>query len=444
MLKIYAFDKNFIIDYLTKIENATAEDRKIAFDLYSKENDLPKILTIIDNKAYINISGPLSKKGPSFIDRFFGYGGTSYQMIIDSVKIAEENENIEQIIFNMDTPGGEVSGVDEVFQAINKCKKNTIAINQGLTASAGYWIASACNKIYASGKSALTGSIGVVITAVDTSKFYEEHGIKIVEIVSRNAPKKRPDIKTKSGRDVLQETADSIENVFISRIASGRKKTIEDVRKNFGRGAVLVAKDDIENNDSISIGMIDGLIEIGSKGEHKFINNKISSIEDKTGSVDSAKTIPEEKGEIKTEVHNMNLQEFLASNPDAMSKYSELMKAEYDKGIEAGKAEVQKKVDAACKYLGKDEYKGIDKLVTKVLTGESEISALEGAVTAFDMMKEQGKSDQAITDTDDIGDVATENNHDLKISDKGEVKNENDYQAAIARSKKALSVGGGE
>ena len=419
MKKIIALEENYAKEYYSKLENATAEDRKAANDWMG--NFIPdSILSIDGETANIIIEGPLSKAGPSPLARYFGYSGTSYKEIIESIQVCEKDNQIKKIQLQMNTPGGEVLGVDEVYQVVSKCKKNIIAINNGMVASAGYWIASACKKIFAIESVNLTGSIGVVITSVDYSKAYEEMGIKIVEIVSRNAPNKRPDVKTKKGRDVLQDEADSIENVFIDRVSKGRKKDKDYVADNFGRGGLLIAENP-DGEDSIKAGMIDGIlkkIEVSDSGNESFDIDINSSYEE-------SQSTPEGANMEET----MNFKEFLESNPDAKAFYNQELKAEHDKGVEKGKAEMQARIDATVPYIGSKEYKGIEVLAKEVLSGKAEVSALKGAITAFDMMNLKGESTEAQNETDKLKETPGEIHTQSKVSEDGFISSVADIAA---------------
>lgn len=284
MYKIWAFSEQELINYQTKIENATVEEVKAACCIY-ENSPLPGILSINGNKAQIKIYGPLSQKGPSPIARFFGFGGTGYLQIIDAINQIFENEEIKKVQLLMNTPGGEVLGVDNVFQAVKDLseKKEVTAINQGMIASAGYWIASATGKIISESPVNLTGSIGVIITAVDTKQLEKKIGVRIVTVVSRNAPNKNPDVSKKSGLAEIQRVADSLERVFIARIAEGRGLDIEHIEKFYGRGSLLVSLDP-DGSDAIDAKMIDEVItakqdeeeECENSIENDYINGIVS------------------------------------------------------------------------------------------------------------------------------------------------------------------------
>lgn len=433
MEKIYAAEENFLLSYLSKIENATAEERKAAEDMFSIK-DLPEILEIKDNTAHISIVGPLSRKGPTALDMYFGYGGASYSQIIQVVEHAEENPAVEKIIFHMDTPGGEVTGVDQCAGVIAGCKKHTLALNHGMIASAGVWLAAGCDRIEAFEATSETGSIGVVLISVDTSKMMEDYGIKVIEIVSTNAPDKRPDADTARGRAALQEQVDALENVFMTRVATGRGTTLKDVRENYGRGSLLIAENP-DGNDAVKIGLIDGLYPGAFNPDNMDSTATAQANADENNSEAYVSETTPEGG---TTEETMDFNEFLAQNPDARARYDADISAAENRGVETGKSQVQAVVAKVTPFIGNADYPGIDALAKKVLSGEEDVSALTGAVTAFDMLKGQDKSSEAKKETTAAGETPAEQTE--ATTETGDVKTEADYQAEVNRSKAALGV----
>lgn len=451
MNQIFAAEKTFILEYLNKTINATAEEVQTAFDMFESK-ELPDILSIEGDTAIIKIEGILSKNGPSWIARFFGFGGTAYTDIIESIEAIKDNEQIKNVILQMNTPGGGINGVDEVYIGIkNLAKTKTVtAENHGLLASAGYWIASAASKIIAIGPAVETGSIGVIITTIDDTEWLKDMGLKRVRIVSENAPKKAPDISKKSGLNILQDRVDALERIFIKRIADGRKLTEEHVREKFGRGAVMIADDpDESKEDALNVKMIDSVVNrigksvpssdddadddtddenevkkhnhtdavdiIGAAAIHtetalSEYKNYIASL--KADNVNTPAVAGENTdgnaGENIQEDKSMTLKEIMASDPAVQAEVFALLAEENKAGFEKGKAEVQARIDATVPFIGNKSYPGIEALASEVLSGKADVAALKGAVTAYDMLKEQGNSNDAQGETEEQGETAAD------------------------------------
>ena len=186
--------------------------------------------------AVIEASGPMLRRA-----NFFSAisGATSYDVLRRDLQAALDDPAIKAIVLNLDTPGGEVTGVDELAKAIKAgtAQKKIVAYVGGTAASAGYWLASQASEIVIS-ETAILGSIGVRAALQDTSKKDAEAGK--IEFISSKAPGKRVDLSTDEGRARIQRTIDALESVFINTVAEGRGVKGDDVTANFGGGDVLI------------------------------------------------------------------------------------------------------------------------------------------------------------------------------------------------------------
>lgn len=225
----------------------TAE-QMVQFDASFSEGDYPgaRIMNKAGPIAQINIRGVLSKE-PSWMLRFFGGGNTAYSEIISAIAEAERDPTIEEIIFSIDSPGGQTSGLTRAMDAIKYTKKPTSAEVEGMAASAAYGLASQADKVIAMDRGSMVGSIGIKATFfVDPTE---------VEITSSNAPEKAPDPTTEEGQTAIRKMLDALEAVFIEDIADGRGVTVDKVKSDYGRGGVFLAK------DALTHGMIDAISE---------------------------------------------------------------------------------------------------------------------------------------------------------------------------------------
>ncbi len=184
---------------------------------------------------------------------FTAFGmGVSVEDIDVAIQLAKEDKDIQSIVFKIDSPGGQASGIDELAQSIRNIDKPTVAYVADLGASGAYWLATAADKIIAA-RSSFVGSIGAMAVFYDESKVYEQVGADKYAFYSTDSPQKITDPATDSGKkqimDVLNYTAD----LFISSVAEYRGTSSEDVKKNFGRGALVNAK------EALNLGMVDGI-----------------------------------------------------------------------------------------------------------------------------------------------------------------------------------------
>lgn len=375
-----------------------------------------KILSIDGGIAQIRIEGVLTQAGPDLFDLLFGVSGTGYGDIIDAIAEAEADPDVESIELLMDTPGGEVSGVDGVYQAVAEVEKPITAHNMGMIASAGYWIASAADKIVAESAIVETGSIGVIVSGYDATEALEREGIKRVDVVSDNAPNKAPRLSSEEGIEEIKSRINALERVFISRVATGRAVSEDHVRANFGQGSVLIASDPgSENPDALSVGMIDEIFY--TPADSGSGSNGLSALE----------STPQASAEI-SKGDEMNAEEIQAALAEL-----EQLKADH--------AELKVRVERAMPYLiGTDYPAAIRTLAVQVLDGKAEPAELKGAIVALDALREETITNAAVVDTNEAPEVNTQPIDAPVASEDGQIRNEIDFQATVARLKSQRNI----
>lgn len=264
--------------YLDTIAAIASREHEYANNLDALEAKLGRPLgntmaaTIREGVAVIPIEGPLFAKA-NIMTQFSG--ATSYDMLALDFMAALDNPSVNAILFREDTPGGQVTGASEMAQLIASArgKKPIVAHVTGSVASAGYWIASACDAIYCS-DTAIAGSIGAqmgikVATAKDGEKSYT--------FVSSQSPYKNAGPETDAGKSEIQGIVDGMAQVFIDAVAKNRNTTPENVAKSYGAGSVFIA------SEALARGMIDGIQTF----EQTFSNlkNEVSAMDYKDLSV---------------------------------------------------------------------------------------------------------------------------------------------------------------
>jgi len=392
------------------------EDRAAALSISSEEVSASlklimgeakeEILSIEGNTAQIRIEGVLTQNGPDLWDQIFGISGTSYVAVIDAIDEAVDDPDVEKIELVMNTPGGEVNGVDAVYQAVSGSTKPIVAINMGLMASAGYWIASASDKILADSAIVETGSIGVIVSGIDQTDRLEKEGIRVVDIVSENAPNKAPRVDTEEGVEEIRTRINAIERVFIARVAMGRGVSEEQVKSDFGRGSVLIADDPSDANDALSVGMIDGILYTPQSRQENTNIAAVSAIDGDAAKIEGDTMAEENKIEANAEL-------------DA---------------LKADHAGLQARIERATPYLSSTEYPATIKAIAlKVINGEIGADSLDSAVSVYDALKETKVSNAAVADSAEIAEPVTTPIDVPQLSDDGVIRNELDYKATMDR-----------
>jgi capsid assembly protease len=204
----------------------------------SKPMEKTRRATIRDGVAILNITGPIFPRANLFT---MISGATSVQMLAADFGKILEDQDAYAIALNIDSPGGEVTGVSELANMIYAArdKKPVYAYVYGMGASAAYWLATSASKVFIA-DTAEVGSIGVVAAYQDAREKDQKSGIKTHEIISSRSPNKRPDPATDAGRAQIQAIVDSIAEVFIAAVARNRGINVGQVISNFGAGGMMV------------------------------------------------------------------------------------------------------------------------------------------------------------------------------------------------------------
>lgn len=418
-MALYFCEPSSLTEYLTRLGNATPADFEKATAQFGPrasinnddddEDEDDDIYGEDGEEASLSISGILSRDGPPWIARLFGIQGTAYSDILAGIAKSEANPNIKQLTLKFNSPGGDVVGVDECWQALRACSKPTIAINTGLMASAAYYIACACDKIKASAPNYETGSIGCYYAGIDDTDALEQEGMKRIKVIAADSPRKDSDITSKAGRSELQLRADAQCRAFIDRVARGRGLDYETVRTTFGQGSVMVAEDpDPSKTDAISVGMIDGLMPgVDAPGNGPKQTAKAIATVPTSEPKPVIQPAPQGQGDRPMP---QKLSELLATNPEA--------KAEYDSAIQAaekaGALRIQSRIDAAKPFLAlqatKEGYTQaeVDKIrafAMDAALGTKTVDSVQAFVGMVDINVESRKTTQAQTETQAQGET---------------------------------------
>lgn len=254
------------------------------------------------NVALIRVSGVIT--GGESDHSPFGSSSTGSEDLIADLEKARKNKDVKAIVLRINSPGGSAAGSEEVYNEIVRIQKSGKPIYTSMgdvAASGGYYIASACDKIYADANT-LTGSIGVIFQTSDLSGLFKKIGInpetiksgKFKDIGSPNRP------ITPAERELLQGMIMDIYNNFTKAVADGRKIPIDDVKKIadgriFTGGQALNAKliDKIGGlHETIKQAAVAGgisgepkVVEYGGKG---FLGSILSGSDNSSSQIDKA------------------------------------------------------------------------------------------------------------------------------------------------------------
>lgn len=171
----------------------------------------------------IEVSGPISDSGASGL-----LGGTAggARDFIREIAQARDDKQIKAVVIRINSPGGSASASQEMYEAVRRlrAKKPVICSMGDVAASGGYYIASACDKIYAN-RATTTGSIGVITELLNYQELARKIGldqsiIKSGKFKDAGNPA-RP--LTLEERQLFQGLINNLYNQFVNDVVAGRK-----------------------------------------------------------------------------------------------------------------------------------------------------------------------------------------------------------------------------
>ena len=192
--------------------------------------------------AVIPVYGVLSQRMNMMADIS---GGTSYQLLSRQLNEAMSRDDVSHVILDIDSPGGSVSGCQELvseIMALRSGDKKIVAQVNSLAASAAYWIAAACDEIVVT-PSGRAGSIGVYTVHEDVSEMLVKEGVKLTYI-SAGKYKVEGNSTEALGEDALKHIQSGVNQSyksFVDGVAAGRGVDSSFVEENYGQGRVFGA-----------------------------------------------------------------------------------------------------------------------------------------------------------------------------------------------------------
>ena len=167
------------------IDPAKAEDHRVLAEKFGLTDmlaqlfgEVPKAYIAEDGTGVIPIAGVIGK-GLSPIEKMTG--AVDVSDIADTIDEYSMNPQVTRIALQVSSPGGTVTGVEELANKVRNIAKPTMSYTDTEMASAAYWIASAADKVVAS-PSSTVGSVGVYMVVADYFEAAKAEGIKMIVI----------------------------------------------------------------------------------------------------------------------------------------------------------------------------------------------------------------------------------------------------------------------
>ena len=244
-----AYHEQFIANLPIKADMENKPLNRISYNRYA--STLPPVYTFTGSSnqiAVIHGSGEIvsgNSDATSIADKSFNA----------LLKQARLNKQIKAVVIRLDTPGGSATASELIRQQILALKEQgkSVVVSMGsVTASGGYWIASAADKIIAS-PTTLTGSIGIFGMFATIDKTLNKIGIHQDGVST--SPLSNVGITQPLNPQLAEIFQIGIEHGyqnFLEVVAEGRDMTVQEVDK-VAQGRVWTGV------DALKLGLVDEL-----------------------------------------------------------------------------------------------------------------------------------------------------------------------------------------
>jgi signal peptide peptidase SppA len=220
------------------------------------EEEQPTLLTKVGNVGVIPVKGPLINA--DIPDRWASmFGVTTYPGIRRAAIEALTDDTITDIVLDVASGGGAVSGVvetAELLAKINDEHKPIYAYGDSMVASAAYWLAASAQKIKVS-KATTVGSIGVISTHMEYSKQLKDEGVNatVFRAGKYKALGQPVEPLTDAAREQIQARLDATYTIFVEHVAARRGVDYSAADQRMGQGKEFFGQ------AAVAVGLVDGV-----------------------------------------------------------------------------------------------------------------------------------------------------------------------------------------
>lgn len=252
------------------------EDEKINFitgDDYYK-SDPPKNKLSEKNKiAVIYAEGQIH-------DGEEQYGTISGKKYVDIIRKIRQDKNVKAVVLRIDSPGGSALASEKIWRELKLLQEDGIPVLASMgtyAASGGYYIASGAEYIAAE-PTTITGSIGVFLLMPKVHEMMNEKiGIHFDSVATNEMSAAFTPFFPSSPKEqaILQEQADQIYEVFLSRVAEARNMSKDQVNE-IAQGRVWTGEQALDIHLVDQLGglshTIDKAAELSGISEYRIVN----------------------------------------------------------------------------------------------------------------------------------------------------------------------------
>ena len=208
----------------------------------------------VDKVAVIVLRGLISSSMPGSV------GDSMVDDLRAALRQARDDNRVKAVVLEIDSPGGEVTASDEIYNAVVKtrARKPVVIYMDTLTASGGYYIACG-GKYLMANETTITGSIGVIIQTLNYEQLFNKIGLasvvfksgKFKDILNGARP------MTPEERDLIQSFVMKTYDKFVGIVAQERRLPVDYLRNNIADGRIFSGKEALENKLIDGVGQIE-------------------------------------------------------------------------------------------------------------------------------------------------------------------------------------------
>ncbi|HEY0263776.1 MAG TPA: signal peptide peptidase SppA [Granulicella sp.] len=192
-----------------------------------------------------------------------------------------DDDAVKAIILHINSPGGGASPSQEIYHEVLRLRqekhKKIVASIDTVGASGAYYIASACDRIYAN-QASVVGSIGVVMEWTNYGDLFHWIKLKSIDIHDgelKTAGDPKRDMTPKE-QAYFQSLVDNMYGQFIRDVATGRRMP-EDKVKPLATGQVWTGQQAlplglIDKEGGLRVAVMDTAKEVGITGEPSVLH----------------------------------------------------------------------------------------------------------------------------------------------------------------------------
>ncbi|WP_428053274.1 signal peptide peptidase SppA [Candidatus Avelusimicrobium stercoris] len=220
--------------------------------------------------AWIKVRGVIAQDNNS--SAFSRPSGAS--SIAKKIREAGQDDNVQAIVLDINSPGGTVASVQNIYSEILKAKekKKVVALFRDVAASGGFYIAMAADKIVAE-PGTITGSVGVIMQTSNVEGLFDKIGVKVTPITSGKYKDMGSSFRPMSDAEkaILQDMVNDTYTQFFAAVKAGRPNVKPEDLTEYTDGRVFTGQ------RAYNLGFVD---KLGGEEDARLLAGELAGIKD--------------------------------------------------------------------------------------------------------------------------------------------------------------------